>query len=62
MDEFVVEKHSFLWNEVEELLGIGDIRGLKELDDEKLSLVLVHAIFKSVSKGLFQLVHDIFQN
>ena len=61
MDEFVVEEDRFLWNEVEELLDIRDIRGLLELDDERMSLVLVQAIFKSVSKGLFQLVHDIFQ-
>ena len=42
-------------------MGMRDVWGLEELDDEKLSLVLVQAIFKSVSKGLFQLVHDIFQ-
>lgn len=62
MDEFVVEKDSFLWNEVEELVSIRDVWGLEDLDDEKLSLVLFHAIFQSVGKGLFQLVHDIFQN
>ncbi|KAL4379831.1 hypothetical protein GQ457_02G001340 [Hibiscus cannabinus] len=57
LDEFIVEKHSFVWNKIEELVGISDVRCLDELNDEKLSLVLFQAIFESVNNGFFQLVH-----
>lgn len=49
MDELVVEEDSFVWKEIEEAVGIWNVWELEELDDEKLSLVLLQAIFKSGS-------------